>query len=913
VTSKTEQSSRKLILIDGNGLAYRSFYAVPPQKTASGLPTQAVLGFTNLLLSVLEKEKPTHVAVAFDQCAPTERLQKFQPYNVQREEMPEELAVQLPVIEDLVRECGLAACRVPGHEADDCIGTLARRAQEDAFEVLIVSGDLDLLQLVGPSVRVQTTRRGIGDLVVYDEAGVRKKYNLEPRQLADLRALAGDSSQNISGVPGIGEVTARKLLSQYRSLDDLFSSLDQLPAKWRNPLLENREDAREFRVRATIVTDLPINLDWERCRFQGLSTGRLAEILARLEALSDFQLILDRLGAGTSEDYSVTSEPRVLSALEARDALAALAADNGALALAWLRSEGVERGLGVAWGSPVESFYVGLGAQPEELPAEEAWDLLAPALERSDRPKYLHRMRDVAALRRGHPAGVLDLAVASALLDSGERDHSLEAVARRHDRSTASEDELWGVGARALDGIPVSQVAEWTVRRARTLLDIGPLLQERLCHEGLERVYSSVDLPFSCHVSGLDGAGLALDRTAIEAVAQAVDRELEALRKEIHAEADRPFDLDCDKELGEFLFDSLGLLVPTRPKNGGAIGAEILVSLVGQHPIALTVRNYRELAEFRQIFVEGFLADGRSVDGVGGCLFNPAMTVEERLQWLGPVACGGPVATWHRMLAVIENLQCVSLRRRLADLVEQTLVPSSPDGALLALEFDQLELRVLARLAGDEVLARALEGEDLEAALAGRLFGAESLEVLPGMRRVAMQAVLHGMGPRWLARCLDVTEDRAAERLSEVRADFRHRFPVAENWFEARFRQARDMAALTTLAGRSRRVPEVRSRNHDIREAAERTARSAALEGSVADLLKSSVVGLANLACASGPVVPHMNRILLEVPEARIEQVAREAQEHLQQVGQEVGLVVRWQVGKNGHEVLSARLQPAAC
>ncbi len=913
MTSKSEHPPRKLILIDGNGLAYRSFYAVPPQKTASGLPTQAVLGFTNLLLSVLEKEKPTHVAVAFDQCAPTERLQKFQPYNVQREEMPEELAVQLPMIEDLVRECGLAACRVPGHEADDCIGTLARRAQEEGFQVLIVSGDLDLLQLVGPSVRVQTTRRGIGDLVVYDEAGVRKKYNLEPRQLADLRALAGDSSQNISGVPGIGEVTARKLLSQYRSLDDLFSSLDQLPAKWRNPLLENREDAREFRVRATIVTDLPIELDWERCRFQGLSICRLAGILARLEALGEFQPLLDRMGSGIAEPEPVRSEPRVLSASEAREALAALEGNPEPLALAWLSSDEVERGLALAWGSPIESFYVPLGTEGEELSASEVWDLLAPVLTQGDRPKFVHRIRDVASLRQHRPACVLDLALASALLDSGERDHSLEALARRHDRSTASEDELWGVGTRCLDQIPVDQAAAWTLRRARTLLELGPLLADRLRREGLEEVYSTVDLPFSCCVGGLDGAGLTLDPTAIEAVGQAVDRELEALRKEIHAEADRPFDLDCDKELGEFLFDSLGLLVPARPKNGGTIGAEILVSLVGQHPIAVTVRNYRELAEFRQIFVEGFLAGGRPVDGVGGCLFNPAMTVEERIQWLGPVACGGLVATWHRMLGVIENLQCVSLRRRLGDLVEQTLVPSSPADRLVALEFDQLELRVLARLAGDEALSGALEGEDLEASLTARLFGVEPGEVLPGMRRTAMQAVLHGMGPRWLARRLELSEDRAAERLGEVRSEFRARFPVAESWFEARFQAARDMAFLTTLAGRTRRVPEVRSRNHDIREAAERTARSAALEGSVADLLRASVVALAGSVGAGAPVVPCMNRILLEAPESRHEQVAREARECLERVGQEVGVVVRSRTGRNGHEVLSARLQTAGC
>ncbi|HXE73975.1 MAG TPA: 5'-3' exonuclease, partial [Candidatus Nitrosotenuis sp.] len=283
MSTRPDPTNAKLILIDGNGLAYRSFYAVPPRRTSWGLPSNAILGFGNLLLGLLHSEKPSHVAVAFDKSAPTERLQKYQDYNAQREEMPEDLSAQLPFIEELVAACGIPVYRVRGHEADDCIGTLATRAAEDGFSVLIVSGDLDLLQLVGPQIRVLTTRRGIGDLVVYDEAAVRQRFNLLPRQLADLRALAGDSSQNISGVPGIGEVTARKLLSQYSSLEELLASLAQLPAKWRNPLSENREQAIEFKARATILTRLDIEIDWESCAFKGVHSERLRDVLRRLE------------------------------------------------------------------------------------------------------------------------------------------------------------------------------------------------------------------------------------------------------------------------------------------------------------------------------------------------------------------------------------------------------------------------------------------------------------------------------------------------------------------------------------------------------------------------------------------------------------------------------------------------------
>jgi DNA polymerase-1 len=249
-------------LIDGNGLAYRAFYAVPPTQAANGTPTHAVAGFFELMLRLLAKEKPTHVAVAFDKGVPTERVADYHDFNAQRVDMPEDLASQLPAIEDMIRALGIQVYRVRGHQGDDCLGTIARQASEQGMEVLILSGDLDLLQLVGPHVQVMTFRRGLTDLMVYDEETVRKRFNLLPYQLADLRALAGDSSENITGVPGIGEVTAKKLLSQHGSLDDLLNSLDQLPAKWRNPLSEHRAEALDFRTRAAIRTNLDLTLTY---------------------------------------------------------------------------------------------------------------------------------------------------------------------------------------------------------------------------------------------------------------------------------------------------------------------------------------------------------------------------------------------------------------------------------------------------------------------------------------------------------------------------------------------------------------------------------------------------------------------------------------------------------------------------
>jgi DNA polymerase-1 len=848
LSTRPDPTNAKLILIDGNGLAYRSFYAVPPRRTSWGLPSNAILGFGNLLLGLLHSEKPSHVAVAFDKSAPTERLQKYQDYNAQREEMPEDLSAQLPFIEELVAACGIPVYRVRGHEADDCIGTLATRAAEDGFSVLIVSGDLDLLQLVGPQIRVLTTRRGIGDLVVYDEAAVRQRFNLLPRQLADLRALAGDSSQNISGVPGIGEVTARKLLSQYSSLEELLASLAQLPAKWRNPLSENREQAIEFKARATILTRLDIEIDWESCAFKGVHSERLRDVLRRLElddqtvGLSVYQIPVHK-----AEPPGGRVSTRVLQGDEVAQELDRLVKERHDLAMHWVLDDTELAGVAFADG-PEQALYIPLG--PGKAEAGLVWQKLVAPLNDPSRQKYVYNLKQL--MRGGRQwlwraSELFDVAVASAVLDPGEQDHRLPSIARRHGLQLPGEAELWGPAGEkghSLDDLDLQSLADWAGRQAVALAELAPRVARRLEAEGLVDVFRHIEMPLVLSYSLIEDRGLSLDPERLGALRAELEKVLADLRSEIFARAEKTFDLDSDKELGEYLFDTLGLLVPARPKNGGPIGAEVLVQVTEQHPVAAYVRDYRELVELRSLYVDGLRGrngNGKSRSGS----FNPATTCEGRLGWSGAAALPGAVPAFHKLLGALDNLQNVEARWRLRRLLESAVVAREPGHLLVMADFPQLELRVLAHLAGERSLQEALRRDrDVEQELAAEFFGVPAPEVTAEMRRTLVSVLTRGMGCQWLARRLNVTPREAAERQRKILASFYQRFPGVEAFHEAQLEQARRQGWVATLGGRRRMIPELSSRNFEIREAAERLARSAAVEGSVAEILKRGVVEL---------------------------------------------------------------------
>jgi DNA polymerase I len=849
MTSTTHTKS-KLFLIDGNGLAYRAFYAVPPVQTANGTPTHAVAGFFELMLRLLAKEKPTHVAVAFDKGVPTERVADYHDFNAQRVEMPEDLASQLPTIEDMIRALGVQVFRVRGHQGDDCLGTIARQASEQGMEVLILSGDLDLLQLVNDKVQVMTFRRGLTDLMVYDEETVKKRFNLLPYQLADLRALAGDSSENITGVPGIGEVTAKKLLSQHGSLDDLLNSLDQLPAKWRNPLSEHREEALDFRTRAAIRTNLDLTVDWTKCEFRGISTWRLRDMFARLELQELMDSILESEKIDTVEPVPVP-EVDILVGRKGKTALSNLVKKS---------KEPIDMlllGSGDEWVGMV----LGCGDEPAKLipftgvdsalTAEEVIKTLRPALKDPERRKNVHNLR--AFLMMELSDGILpqhnffDVAIASHLIDSVEGNPWFDEICRRHGIEIPGEGALLGrgPGARKLSQVPPEEMGRWAGLRIQGLRQLAGILEGRLRNENLWDQFNNVDLPLAWVYAQMERTGAALDEKQLNQFSDVLKEKRDAC----HAQVQKlggggKFDIDDPRELAEVLFDKLGLAVPSRPKNGSPIGSDVVAQVASLHPIGDALRDYRSLRDLYESFHKArpLLAEPRY--GWFHRLAQNPVASSERLLWMGPGAVGGAVATFNRLLGEIELLPNAAYRQQFEEMFLKALVARDSKKVLLGISYTHLPLRLAAHLSEDQELIKTfIRGEDAEQVLLSLL----PAEIQQETGREILDALLGSIGRHRFAQSQGLSLAEAGDRMKQSLRSLFERFPGLNSYFEAQLTQARSMGWVTSLRGRRRCLPEISSRNSDIRSTAERVARSAAIQASSADLLKSVLVEIHRL------------------------------------------------------------------
>ena len=849
MTTNTEPKS-KLFLIDGNGLAYRAFYAVPPVENANGIPTHAVAGFFELMIRLLAKEKPTHVAVAFDKGVPTERVADYHDFNAQRVEMPEDLASQLPIIEDMIRALGIQVFRVRGHQGDDCLGTIASQAAERGMEVLILSGDLDLLQLVGPRVQVMTFRRGLTDLMVYDEETVKKRFNLLPYQLADLRALAGDSSENITGVPGIGEVTAKKLLSQHGSLDDLLNSLDQLPAKWRNPLSEHRAEALDFRTRAAIRTNLDLSVDWEQCQFHGISTLRIKDIFERLELT---ELMTSLLAQEAIEIYEPSAAPdvEILVGKKGKTSLTNLVKKSKEPLDILLLGSGDEWvGLIVGCGEESAKLIPFAGVEAALTP-DEVIKILRPALKDSERRKNVHNMRAFMMMELSD--GVLpehnffDVAIASHLIDSVEGNPWFDEICRRHGIEIPGEGALLGRGqsARKLSAVPVEELARWAGLRVQGLRLLAKTLESRLRAENLWDQFSAVDLPLAWVYAQMERTGAVLEQKTLDSFA----KTLKERRDLCHAQVQKlggggKFDVDDPRELAEVLFDKLGLAVPSRPKNGSPIGPDVVAQVATLHPIGDVLRDYRSLRDLLDSFQKArpLLAEPRY--GWFHRLAQNPVASSERLLWMGPGAVGGAVATFNRLLGEIELLPNSAYRQEFEEMFLKALVARDSKRSLMGVSYTQLPMRVAAHLSQDAELIKSFtRGENVEQVLYSLL--PEEIQQETG--REILDVLLGSIGCHRYAQSQGLSLAEAGDRMRQSMQSLYERFPGLQGYVDGQLTQARTMGWVSSIRGRRRSLPEITSRNSDIRSTAERVARSAAIQASSADILKVVLVEIHQL------------------------------------------------------------------
>lgn len=815
-----------LALLDGHSLAYRAFYALPPDlATRSGQVTNAVYGFTSMLIRLLGDHSPEGLAVAWDVGRSTFRTEAYPEYKAQRAATPDDFRSQLPLIGGVLEAMGVAQVRREGYEADDVIASLVRRVGEEGWDVLVVSGDRDCFQLVGPRVRVVYTRRGITDTVMVDADWVEQKYGIRPDQYLDYAALRGDNSDNLPGVPGVGEKTASRLVSTFGNLDEVFEHLDDHPPRLRQNLAEHRERVFRNRSLMTLVDDLELGLDSGRLMRTVPDRGATREIFERLEFATLWTRLME-MEDGVSEpsEDPIEVEVRVLRT----PGEAARIADLPALVIEPIYDGGELAGLAaVADG----------GARSGEDEVEvfvapiEMLEHLAPALADPAKPVSVYESKELyrSLYERGCTLEglVFDPVLAGYIIDPAARSDSLEDLASRYLGvklvSAGGEDGESEQGMLDFGGGPDLEAAGC---RAAAVGRLRPAMEAELERRDQLDLFREMELPLAPVLARMEMAGISVDRSYLEGMGDDFRRELAELESEIHELAGETFNINSALQLRRVLFDRLQLPVLKKtPKGAPSTDASVLAKLEGEHPVVARLLRYREIEKLRSTYVDGYLP-----------LVAPDGRIHAHFNQTG--------AATGRLSSDRPNLQNIPVRSETGRTIRRAFV--APEGRVfIVADYSQIELRILAHLSKDPGLMEAFEaGEDIHTATAVRVFGFTSDLVTTELRRRAKAinfGLLYGMEAFGLADRLKISRGEAREHMDTY---FRQ-FPLVRDYMQSVVAEARRTGYTTTLFGRRRYLPELASDNVRIRQMGERMALNAPVQGSAADVIKMAMIELA--------------------------------------------------------------------
>ncbi len=849
MATMASQQRRLLLLVDGNALVHRAFHALPPLTTSrTGEMVNAVYGFANTLFRVVGTLKPSHWAIAFDYPAPTFRHELFDQYKAQRPPTPEELKGQIARVHELAAALGIPAFELQGYEADDLLGALARQAGESGAEAAILSGDRDLLQLVRPGVTVLLPGRTFSDAVSYDEEAVEARFGVRPRQLTAFKALVGDASDNIPGVPGVGEKTAARLLAQYEGLDQLYEHIEDIaPPKLQASLAASRDQAAESLKLATIITDVPVQLKLDECRVGGYDRERALSLLRELE----FNSLVNRLPAAAAVDVPAPvrppahegSESRVVVASEDAKALKEELQQATEIVVCVAPGEAVnagakglkrgERGYVAPRGVAVSSGVDRISYQPVSPAAAESsaqrrlerpLDVFAPALARDgclkicDDVKML--LRHLAAFGVSFAGPWFDTSVAAHLV--GEKNVTLEAVASSRLGATLAAK---APGGDELNRASERDVADWLAARVAACRSLRVSLEHDMAERQVLDLFQRVEMPLVPVLADMEDHGILVDTQKLTEMSRTLSDHLASLEVDIYKAAGHRFNINSPQQLGNVLFTELGLPGGRKTSNGYSTEASLLESLRPANPIIDLVLQYRQLAKLKSTYVDTLPGLVNPETGRVHTVFSQTGTATGRLSSSDP------------------NLQNLPIRTELGRTIRAAVV-SPPGWSLLSADYSQIDLRSLAHLSGDEALVTAFEkGEDIHTTTASRVFGVAPSEVTPDMRRAAKVVnfgVVYGMSDYGLEQATEFTRAEAGKFIKT----YFSQYPGVRRWIERTKEQARETLFVTTLLGRRRYVPEIRSTNRQVREAAERMAINAPVQGTSADIIKVAMIAI---------------------------------------------------------------------
>ena len=893
-----------LLLVDGSSYLYRAFHALPPLSNAQGEPTGAIYGVINMLRSLLADYEPELIAVVFDARGKTFRDDLFAEYKANRPPMPDELAEQVEPLHALVRALGLPLLQIAGVEADDVIGTLAHQASEQGIPTVISTGDKDMAQLVDERITLVNTMSN----TTLDSAGVEAKFGVPPVRIIDLLALMGDSSDNIPGVPKVGPKTAAKWLNQYGSLDAVIASAGDIKGKVGESLRENLDTLALSRQLATIRTDVELGTGPGELRRDEPDRESLRELYQRM----GFNRWLGELEAGTESgavdaadapadvNYeTLLTEAQLSDWLSRLEAAGRFAFDTETTSLDYMAARIVGVSFSVEAGSaayvPLAHDYPGA---PEQLDRDSVLEKLRPILESEDYKKIGHHIkydRNVLANHGIILSGIeFDSMLESYVLDSTATRHDMDSVARKYlGHSNISYEEVAGKGAKQLsfNEVPIETAAPYAAEDADITLRLHEAMWPRLVAEtGLEEIFRDIEIPLVAVLSDMEQAGVAIDTGMLARQSGELASRILEIEQEAHREAGQPFNLGSPKQIQEILFDKLQLPVLAKTPKGAPSTAEaVLQELAQDYPLPRLILDWRSFSKLKSTYTDKLPEQVCPGTGRVHTSYHQAVAATGRLSSSDP------------------NLQNIPVRTEEGRRIRQAFV-ARPGCVLLAADYSQIELRIMAHLSSDAGLLKAFAEEaDVHRATAAEVFGVAP-EAVSGDQRRSAKAInfglIYGMSAFGLAKQLGVPRGAAQEYIDLYFA----RDPGVKDYMETTREQAREQGYVETVFGRRLYLPEIRSRNGQRRAAAERTAINAPMQGTAADIIKRAMISLHGWLGSRGRndvtmIMQVHDELVFEVEAEALESVRSPIEQHMMEAASlRVPLVVDIGVGSNWDE-----------
>ncbi len=870
---------KTLIIIDGNSIVNRAFYALPDLTNKKGLHTHAIFGFTNMLFKLIDTYKPTHISVAFDKKAPTFRHLEYKEYKAGRKKMPDELKQQLEPLKNLLDAFNINRLEIEGYEADDIIGTVSLKAEQDGYKVYIVTGDKDAIQLASKTTTTLITKKGVGEVEEYDFNKVEEKYGMTPTQFIDLKGLMGDKSDNIPGVPGIGEVTGIKLIKEFGSIENIIENIDSVKGSPRKKIEENKELAIMSKRLATIIRDVPIDFDLEKLEFGNYDKSKLIEVFNEL----DFNSLIARLDSN-AEELKV-----IVNKLEDVKEFIKKARSSKKIILKTISRTGniLEKNI----------MQIYLSVDGEELfwADESQIDEIKELLVDEDLRVYGYNLKeDYIALR---PYGIslsniyFDIAIAEYLIDSSSSNYTYDSIAMNYfGQKIKSSEELLGKGVKAkkYEDLEKEELDNTIGSIVQLVEKVTPKMEEKLVNMDMDGLFYHVEMPLVEVLGYMEYEGVMVDKDKLIELGEEFKISIDKLEKDIYNLAGEEFNINSPKQLGVILFEKLELPVIKKTKTGYSTNAEVLEYLSDKHEIIDKITEYRQIVKLKSTYVDGLINIINPISHRIHSSFNQTITTTGRISSTDP------------------NLQNIPVRLELGRNIRKVFI-ADKGFKLVDADYSQIELRVLAHMSQDEHMIDAFNHNvDIHTKTASQVFGIDINDVTSEQRSAAKAVnfgIVYGISDFGLAKNLHIPVKEAKNYIDS----YLNTYEDIKSYMDSTIEEAKEDGYVKTILNRRRYIPEIKSSNTILKNLGKRLAMNAPIQGSAADIIKIAMVNvykkLEERDLKSKLVLQVHDELIIECIEEELEEVSKIVKDEMEHaVSMDVNLDVDLNTGDSWYE-----------